>query len=169
MWPGNKRGNPVTNRDLYEPLPVIRQNKAVAYVADGADQSLLAEVVTDEAVKFIKANKETPFFCYVPHAYVHLPRFARPDILKKADGNVARSNVEEVDNSVGRILKTLEKLGIAENTLVLFTSDNGGARGMSMGPLRGGKKVAKYEGHMRADRGVVPVPSSPVARPMPSA
>ena len=149
MWPGNKRGNPITNRGPYEPLPIIRGNEAVAYVADGADQSLLAEVVTDEAVKFIQVNKDNPFFCYVPHAYVHLPRFARPDILKKAGGNVARSNVEEVDTSVGRILDTLAELGIAENTLVLFTSDNGGAGGMSMGPLRGSKGGPKYEGHMR--------------------
>ena len=53
MWPGNKRGNPVTDRGPYEPLPVIRGDEAVGYVADGADQALLAEVVTDEAVKFL--------------------------------------------------------------------------------------------------------------------
>lgn len=149
MWPGNARGNPVTNRGPYEPLPVIRQNDAVAYVADGADQSLLCEVVTDEAVKFIHEHLDEPFFCFVPHAYVHLPRFARPQFLERAEGDVDRANVEEVDDSVGRILDTLRELGIAENTLVLFTSDNGGARGMTMGPLRGGKGGPKYEGHMR--------------------
>ena len=53
MWPGNKRGNPLTNRGPYTPLPVIRQDKAVAYVSDGQDQALLCEVVTDEAVRFI--------------------------------------------------------------------------------------------------------------------
>lgn len=135
MWPGNPRGNPVTDRGPYEPLPVIRQNDAVAYVAEGADQSLLCEAITDEAVKFIRAHKDEPFFCYIPHAYVHLPRFARPDVFKKAQGDVDRANVEEVDTSVGRVLDTLRELGIAKNTLVLFTSDNGGARGMSMGPL----------------------------------
>jgi len=149
MWPGNKRGNPVTNRGPYTPLPIVRGDKAVAYVSDGADQSLLCEVVTDEAVKFIKAHKDEPFFCYVPHAYVHNPRYARPAIMKKAGGDPNRANVEEVDTSVGRILDTVRELDLAKNTLVLFTSDNGGAGGMSMGPLRGGKGGPKYEGHMR--------------------
>jgi len=149
MWPGNKRGNPVTNRGPYTPLPIVRQNAAVAYVSDGTDQSLLCEVITDEAVKFIKAHQDEPFFCYLPHAYVHRPRYARPAIHAKAGGSVSRSNVEEVDTSVGRILDILRQLGIEKNTLVVFTSDNGGAGGMSMGPLRGGKGGPKYEGHMR--------------------
>ena len=85
----------------------------------------------------------------MPHAYVHHPRYARPDILKQAGGNIDRANVEEVDASVGRILTTLRKLKLSDNTLVMFTSDNGGAGGMSMGPLRGGKGGPKYEGHMR--------------------
>ncbi len=149
MWPGNKRGNPVTNRGPYTPLPIIRQNQAVAYVSDGSDQSLLCEVMTDEAVKFIKAHQKEPFFLYLPHAYVHYPRYARPAIYEKAGGDVNRSNVEEVDTSVGRVLDTLRELKLDKNTLVVFTSDNGGAGGMSMGPLRGGKGGPKYEGHMR--------------------
>ena len=149
MWPGNKRGNPVTKGGPYTPLPVIRQNDPVAYVSDGADQSLLCEVVTDEAVKFIRKHKDEPFFCYIPHAYVHNPRYARKGILDKAKGSVNRANVEEVDTSVGRVLDTLRELKLDKNTLVLFTSDNGGSGGMSMGPLRGGKGGPKYEGHMR--------------------
>lgn len=149
MWPENERGNPLTDRAPNTPLPVIRQNDAVAYVADGADQSLLCEVITDEAVNFIREHQDQPFFCYIPHVYVHLPRFARPGILEKAGGDVNRANVEEVDTSVGRILDTLRELQIEKNTFVFFTSDNGGARGMSMGPLRGGKGGPKYEGHMR--------------------
>ena len=146
MWPGNKRGNPVTRRGPYEPLPVMRGNEAVAYVSDGTDQSLLCEVVTDEAIKFIKGHRDEPFFCYVPHAYIHNPRFARPEILKRAEGNTRRANIEEVDDSVGRILDVLRELKLAENTLVMFTSDNGGAQ---VGPLRGVKGGPKYEGHMR--------------------
>ena len=149
MWPGNKRGNPVTNRAPYTPLPVIHQDKAVAYVSDGQDQALLCEVITKKAVSFIRKNRKNPFFCYVPHAYVHSPRYARPDILKRAAGNVNRANVEEIDDSVGQILDTLRQLDIQDHTLVIFTSDNGGAGGMSMGPLRGGKGGPKYEGHMR--------------------
>ena len=149
MWPGNKGGNPVTTRSPYTPLPIIRQNEAVAYVSDGADQSLLCEAVTDEAIKFIKDHRDDPFFLYLPHSYVHSPRYARPEILKRAEGNVNRATVEEVDTSVGRVLETLRELKLDTNTLVVFTSDNGGARGMSMGPLRGGKFGPKYEGHMR--------------------
>ena len=149
MWPGNEKGNPLTNYGPYTPLPFMLQNEVVAYVADGADQSLLAEVITDAAVEFIQVHKDRPFFCFVPHAYVHNPRYARPHIMERAEGNVDRANVEEVDDSVGRILDTLRKLEIDDNTLVIFTSDNGGAAGMSMGPLRGKKSSPKYEGHMR--------------------
>ncbi|MHC4406755.1 MAG: sulfatase-like hydrolase/transferase [Planctomycetota bacterium] len=146
MWPENKRGNQVTNRGPYEPLPVMHGNEAVAYVSDGADQSLLCKVVTDEAIKFIKDHRDEPFFCYVPHAYIHNPRFARPEILERAEGDTRRANIEEVDDSVGRILAALRELRLAEKTLVMLTSDNGGAE---IGPLRGKKISPKYEGHMR--------------------
>jgi arylsulfatase A-like enzyme len=148
MWPFNLNGHRHT-KETYTPLPVLRQNEAVAYVSDGADQSLLCEVITDEAIKFIKKNHDNPFFLYLPHAYVHLPRYARLDLAKKADRNVDRASVEEVDTSVGRILDTLRELNLDKNTLVIFTSDNGPARGMSAGPLRGHKGGPKYEGHMR--------------------
>jgi arylsulfatase A-like enzyme len=148
MWPLHTRPNPITKRK-YEPLPVMKQNQAVAHVADGADQSLLSEVFTDEAIGFIKKNQKQPFFCYIPHAHVHKPRYARPDYLARAEGNVDRAHVEEVDDSIGRILQTLKDLKLEQNTLVIFTSDNGPASGMSSGPLRGGKGGPKYEGHMR--------------------
>ena len=150
MWSGRKGKipNPITNRK-FEPLPVMRQDKAVAYVADGVDQSLLAEVFTDEAIAFIKKNQKQPFFCYIPHSHVHKPRYARPKYLKRAEGNVDRAQVEEVDDSIGRVLQTLKDLKLDQNTLVIFTSDNGAAGGMSSGPLRGAKDGPKYEGHMR--------------------
>ena len=148
MWPLHRSKNPITKRK-YEPLPVMRQDKAVAHVADGVDQSLLAEVITDKAIAFIKKNQKKPFFCYIPHAHVHKPRHARPEYLKRAEGNVNRAHVEEVDDSVGRVLQTLKDLKLHQNTLVIFTSDNGPASGMSSGPLRGMKGGKKYEGHMR--------------------
>jgi len=148
MWPGNLRGHRHT-KEPYTPLPVIRDDRVIAYVADGADQSLLSEAVTDEAIKFIERHRDEPFFVYLPHAYVHRPRYARTEIVERADGSVNRAVVEEVDDSVGRVLGTLRTLDLAGKTLVIFTSDNGGATGMSMGPLRGGKGGPKYEGHMR--------------------
>ena len=148
MWPLHTSKNPITKRK-YEPLPVMSQDQAVAHVEDGVDQSLLAEVFTDKAIAFIKKNQKKPFFCYIPHAHVHKPRYARPEYLKRAEGNVDRAHVEEVDDSIGRVLHTLKDLKLDRNTLVIFTSDNGAASGMSSGPLRGGKGGPKYEGHMR--------------------
>ena len=148
MWPGNLRGHRHT-KEPYTPLPVLRNDRVVAYVADGADQSLLCEAVTDAAIEFIRESRDEPFFVYLPHPYVHRPRFARQELADRADGSVNRAVVEEVDDSVGRVLDTLRALEITEETLVIFTSDNGGATGMSMGPLRGGKGGPKYEGHMR--------------------
>ncbi len=148
MWPGNLKGHRHT-KEPYTPLPVVRNDQVVAYVADGADQSLLAEAVTDAANEFIRRHRAEPFFLYLPHAYIHRPRYARPEIAERAGGNVNRAVVEEVDDSIGRVLDTLRALGLGEKTLVIFTSDNGGAGGMSMGPLRGGKGGPKYEGHMR--------------------
>lgn len=148
MWPVHTSKNPITKRK-FEPLPVMRQDQAVAHVEDGVDQSLLAEVFTDKAIAFIKKNQKKPFFCYIPHAHVHKPRYARPEYLKRAEGNVDRAHVEEIDDSTGRVLHTLKDLKLDRNTLVIFTSDNGAASGMSSGPLRGGKGGPKYEGHMR--------------------
>jgi len=142
MWSG--RGN-----KKYPPLPLIKGSEPVAHISDGASQSLLCKVVTDGAVDFIKRHRDEPFFLYIPHAYIHNPRYARKELFEKAQGNATRAQIEEVDSSVGRILKTLKTQGLAENTLVIFTSDNGGAGGTSMGPLRGGKGGPKYEGHMR--------------------
>ena len=149
MWPLHKRGNPITKGKQYEPLPVMKQDKAVAHVADEFDQALLAKVITDEAIAFIEKNQKRPFFCYIPHAHVHSPRYARPEYLERAEGNVDRAHVEEVDDSIGRVLQTLKNLKLDQNTLVIFTSDNGPAGGMSSGPLRGAKGGPKYEGHMR--------------------
>jgi len=131
------------------PLPFVKGNKPVAYVPDGNSQALLCDVVTDAAVDFIKRHRDGPFFAYVPHSYIHGPRFTLTERAEKAEGDVTRAQIEEVDQSVGRILTTLEELGLSDNTLVIFTSDNGGSGGTSMGPLRGGKGGPKYEGHMR--------------------
>ena len=149
MWPGNLRGHRNT-KEPYTPLPLILGNDPVAYVADAHDQALLAETFTDKAIEFIRANKRKPFFCYVPHAYVHFPRYARREHFDRAGTNVHRSTTEEVDDSVGRILDAIRELGLEENTLVIFTSDNGGvASELAMGGLRGNKGGPKYEGHQR--------------------
>ena len=147
MGPGTwrKTWNPLG----YPPLPLMKGNKAVAHIPDGPSQSLLCRVVTDGAVDFIKKHRDAPFFLYVPHVFIHGPRYSQKKLVDKAEGDVLRAQVEEVDWSVGQILKTLRQEGLEKKTLVIFTSDNGGDPICSHGPFRGRKGGPKYEGHMR--------------------
>ena len=130
------------------PLPVLRNNRVVDLVKDMEGQAQLCKRFTDEATTFIRKNRLRPFLVYLPHAFIHHPRSARKEFMDKAGGQPTRAQIEEVDWSAGRILDTVQELGLAENTLVIFTSDNGGARGCSNGPLRGGKG-STWEGGMR--------------------
>jgi arylsulfatase A-like enzyme len=134
MWPGLKAWP-------FPDLPVLEGDKVKFLVKDMDDQAKLCKQFTDEAVKFIKKNKDKPFFCYLPHAFVHWPRLASPEFMKNAKTK-EEAQVEEVDWSAGQILKTLKELNLHKNTFVIFTSDNGPAGGLSAGPLRG-KKGAK--------------------------
>lgn len=133
-------------------VPLMRDN-AVEKLMNEADEDQLVEAYTDEAVKFIQANREHPFFLYLPHSAVHFP--IHPGSKFQGHSGHGRYNdwVEESDWSVGRVLDTLRKLHIETNTLVIFTSDNGpwlvkGADAGSAGPLRGGKG-STWEGGMR--------------------
>jgi len=130
------------------PLPVMRDTKVVDIVKDMDDQAQLCKRFTDEAVAFIRKNKDRPFFVYLPHAFVHNPRRARKEFMDKAKGNATRAQIEEVDWSTGQILQTVRELGLEKDTMVIFTSDNGGAGGCSSKPLRGGKG-STWEGGMR--------------------
>ena len=143
MW---VRGNP---KRKYPPLPWIKGNKPVAHIPDHDSQALITDAITDAAVNFIIKNKNQPFFCYVPHSAVHSPHMVTPFSLAGAKDDVMQALVSEIDESTGRILNALRKQGIAKNTLVIFTNDNGGAGKTSSGPLRGSKFGPKYEGHMR--------------------
>ena len=143
MWvKGNKKRN-------YPPLPWIVQDKAVAHIPDEDSQARITDAITDAAVDFITQNKDRPFFAYVPHSAVHAPHVVSPERLEAASDDVMTALVTEIDRSMGRIMQTLRACGLDENTLVLFTNDNGGAGKTSSGPLRGHKFGPKYEGHMR--------------------
>lgn len=117
----------------------------------------LTDRLGDEAVKFIEANRERPFFLYLAHYAVHAPIEARPDIEASYAGRRGRTQsnaayaamVQSVDDATGRLMETLARLGLAERTVVVFTSDNGGeARYANNAPLRAGKGFA-YEGGIR--------------------
>jgi arylsulfatase A-like enzyme len=129
------------------PLPLLRDDKVIeAPVA----QSPVTRRYTDEAVKFIKANREKPFFLYLPHTSVHLPLFPGEDFKGKSANGKYGDWIEEVDACTGIILQTLKDEKLDQNTLVIFTSDNGsnGGRGGSNAPLKGAKG-STHEGGMR--------------------
>jgi arylsulfatase A len=118
-----------------------------------ADQSTLTKRYTEEACQFIAANKNEPFFLYFAHTFPHVPLFASKDFKGKSPRGLYGDVVEEIDWSVGQILTELKKAGVAENTLVFFTSDNGpwltqDGMGGSAGLLREGKG-STWEGGMR--------------------
>ena len=129
------------------PLPLLRNHTVLKRVlAD--DQQSLVELYTDEALKFIAKHKDAPFFLYLAHNAVHWPIYPG----KKWAGRSPHGNysdwVEEVDWSVGRVLAALREQGLAEHTLVIFTSDNGGTQRGVNAPLRGFKS-STWEGGMR--------------------
>jgi len=125
---------------------------------DGAADEYLTDRLTDEAVKFIDENKDQPFFLYFPHYGVHTPLQAKPEVVAKyaAIPEDQRQGlpeyaamVESIDDSVGRVVDTLRNLQLLENTVIIFTSDNGGFwKATDHAPLRG-NKGAYYEGGIR--------------------
>lgn len=135
---------PLNPRD-HPPLPLLRNTEVIQEVPE--DQSFLTASYTNEAIDFIDRHHDRPFFLYVPHSMVHVPLWAGEQFKETSNNGILGDCIEELDWSVGRIRGRLEEHAIAENTLVLFTSDNGPARG-SAGPLRG-RKGSTYEGGVR--------------------
>lgn len=138
-------------KDKYRPpLPLLQDNKVIEAPID---QTKITQRFTEESVKFIKNNKEGPFFLYLAHVAVHVPLEPGPNFKGKSKNGTYGDWVEESDWSVGRILETLRELKIDSKTLVIFTSDNGPwlSKGAASGvatPLRGGK-FSTWEGGMR--------------------
>jgi arylsulfatase A len=117
------------------------------------DLSSVAQRYTDEALNFMRAHKDGPFFLFLSHTYPHVPLAASDRFRGKSARGLYGDAVEEIDDSTGRVLDELQKLKIDDNTLVIFTSDNGpwltkGEAGGSAFPLRGGKG-SSYEGGFR--------------------
>jgi arylsulfatase A len=124
-----------------------------------------AEFLTEKAVTFIEANKDKPFLLQVSHFAVHIPLSTRPELLKKYEAKKPMPNypsrpdyaglLEELDESVGKIVQTVDQLGLGEKTLIVFVSDNGGLHREQGGtittsnaPLRA-EKGTLYEGGIR--------------------
>jgi len=128
-------------------------------LTEGPPGEFLSDRLTSEAIKFIEQNQDHPFFVYLPHYAVHHPVMAKPEVLAKYKSKVDPKAphkrpeyaglIESVDDSVGRLLAKLDELKLSENTIVIFTSDNGGLASITTNlSLRGGKGTA-YEGGVR--------------------
>ena len=125
-------------------VPLMRGDEVVEYPAD---QATLTQRYTAEAVKFIREHRADPFFVYLPHTMVHAPLAASDKFRGKSGSGLLGDAIEELDWSVGQILQTLKETQLDEQTLVIFTSDNGAAAGSSA-PWRG-KKGSQFEGGVR--------------------
>lgn len=137
----------------YPDLPMIEGDKAVIPKITPEDQTQLTTWYTERAVKFIEKNKTKPFFLYVAHNMPHVPLFVSDKFKGKSEKGILGDVLMEIDWSVGEILRALSVNGLDENTLVIFTSDNGpwlsyGSHAGSAGPLREGKGTS-WEGGVR--------------------
>ena len=129
------------------PLPLLRNDTVIEAPVN---QSTLTQRYTEEALSFIKTNQNKPFFLYLPHTCVHLPLFPGKEFKGQSANGKYGDWIEEVDASTGEILASLKELGLDDNTLVIFTSDNGsnGRNGGSNAPFKGNKGTT-HEGGMR--------------------
>ncbi|MBM3745502.1 MAG: sulfatase, partial [Acidobacteria bacterium] len=131
------------------PLPLLRGEEQIE---EAPDQRYFTRRYTEDALHFLATNKDRPFFLYLAHHMPHLPLAASEKFQGKSAHGLYGDVIEELDWSIGQILARLRKLGLDENTLVMFSSDNGpvirpGLRGGSAGPLRGSKNTTWEGGH----------------------
>ncbi len=157
----NEHGNPGNYFFPYKgqwSIPTTKLKARWQVLAGGKPGEYLTDRLTDEAIAFVRKQRDKPFFLYFSHYAVHTPFQAKKDMIKKYERvpkekrqgkPVYAAMVESVDESVGRIMACLKELELDDDTLVIFTSDNGGFAGATKhAPLRG-NKGAYYEGGIR--------------------
>ncbi|MHC4884316.1 MAG: sulfatase family protein [Planctomycetota bacterium] len=144
----NDMGRQAGRENQMPPLPLIRDDEVIQ---EQPDQCCLTERYTEEAVKYLREQKDGPFFLYFAHMYVHVPIFV-PRRFKGQSANGGYGDaVEHIDWTTEVIFDELKRLGIDDNTIVIFTSDNGSRardEGGSNAPLRGTKGTT-WEGGQR--------------------
>lgn len=136
------------NRSKRVPLPLMKDDEVIQ---EQPDQRGLTERYTEQCVRFIRENKDGPFFLYLAHMYVHVPLFVPHRFLAQSKNGGYGGAVECIDWVAGVIFDELAQLGLDENTMVIFTSDNGSRardEGGSNAPLRG-TKATTWEGGQR--------------------
>lgn len=145
--------------DEYYGIPYSNDMMGVVYLRGNdvdsikVNQKYITQTYTKEAVRFIDQNKDKPFFLYITHNMPHVPIYASPEFEGKSKRGLYGDVIEELDWSVGEVVNALKKNGLEENTLVVFTSDNGpwlifDVEGGSAGPLRQGKGTT-FDGGQR--------------------
>ncbi len=148
MWPVGYDGEPLDGtgkrKSNYPPLTLFEGNKVIDTIASLEDQAKLTTLYTEKAVQFIQNHKNEAFFLYMPHSMVHVPIAVSNKFNGKSGKGLFADVMMELDWSVGEIMKTLEENDLDDNTLVIFTSDNGpwlnfGNHAGSADPLREGK------------------------------
>lgn len=159
MWPVDFDGVPIqlkdttSNKMKYPILPLIEGNEKVGEVRTLSDQDKLTTDYTERTVRFIDQHKKDKFFLYLPHSMVHIPLGVSEKFRGKSKQGMYGDVMMEVDWSIGEIMKALIRNGIYENTLIIFTSDNGpwlnfGNHAGTTGGLREGKGTS-WEGGQR--------------------
>lgn len=157
MWPlhpdyADLPPNSEKRKRGYPPLPLFENNEIVDREVSGEDQEQLTTDYTKKAVDFIDRNADKPFLLYVPHSMVHVPLFVSDKFKGKSGAGLFGDVMMEVDWSVGVILRAIERNQLEDNTLVIFTSDNGpwlsyGDHAGSAYPLREGKGTMHEGGY----------------------
>jgi arylsulfatase A-like enzyme len=126
----------------------LLRNETVLQRVVANDQTTLVARYTAEAVAFIQRHRQGRFFLYLAHSAVHFPIYPGAKFQGRSNNGIYGDWVEEIDWSVGQVLATIRELNLSGQTLVLFTSDNGGTRRAVNAPLRG-RKNSTWEGGMR--------------------
>ena len=149
MWPFHPAAKP----GAYPPLPLFEGDQPIKVGLTPVDQEQLTTQYAEHAVSFIARNKERPFFLYVTPNQPHVPLFVSAKFKGKSGAGLYGDAIMEIDWAVGEILGALKKNGVDENTLVIFSTDNGpwlsyGNHAGSVGPLREGKGTA-FDGGQR--------------------
>ena len=156
MWPINLDGTqspPGEGRGDFPQLPLVEGNETIEDIKTFAGQDKLSTLYTERAVEFIRKNAEKPFFMYLPHTMPHVPLGVSDKFKGKSEQGFYGDVMMEIDWSVGQVMAVLEELNLAENTVFIFTTDNGpwlnyGNHAGSSGGLREGKTTS-WEGGQR--------------------
>lgn len=157
MWPrSNVTGEKLPQgkgRARFPELPLIEGDESIGTITSMADQDMLTTLYTEKAVDFINRKSEDPFFIYLAHTMAHIPLGVSDKFKGKSEQGLYGDVMMEIDWSVGEVIKALEENDLTENTIVIFTTDNGpwlnfGNHGGSAGGLREGK-LTNWEGGQR--------------------